>query len=67
MSSKLRFSATVLTILICGSFFANSFAQTQIQGQVLISELRLAGEAGVEDEFVEIYNNTNSDIVRQGH
>lgn len=62
MSSKLRFSATALTIFICGSCFANSFAQTQIQGQVLISELRLAGEAGVEDEFVEIYNNTDSDI-----
>jgi hypothetical protein len=66
MGSKLRLSATVLTVLICGSFFANSEAQTQIQpGQVLISELRLAGEAGVEDEFIEIYNNTNSDIFVQ--
>lgn len=66
MGSKLRWSAAVLTVLVCGSLFANSFAQTQIQpGQVLISELRLAGEAGVEDEFVEIYNNSNSDIFVQ--
>jgi hypothetical protein len=31
-------------------------------GQVIISELRLRGPAGVEDEFVELYNNTDSPI-----
>jgi hypothetical protein len=32
-------------------------------GQVIISELRLRGPAGVEDEFIELYNNTDSQIV----
>src|SRR5207237_5647341 len=31
-------------------------------GQVLISELRLRGAHGAHDEFVELYNNTDSDI-----
>ena len=66
MGSTLRLSAAVLTVLFCGSFFCNANAQTQIQpGQVLISELRLAGEAGAQDEYVEIYNNTSSDIFVQ--
>ena len=42
------------------------YAQVQIQpGQVLISEARLRGPAGAQDEFIEIYNNTNSNIVVQ--
>ena len=34
-------------------------------GQVVISELRLRGPAGEQDEFVEIYNNTDLPIVVQ--
>lgn len=34
-------------------------------GQILISEARLRGPAGAEDEFIEIYNNTNNAIVVQ--
>lgn len=34
-------------------------------GQVIISELRLRGPTGVEDEFVELYNNTDQSIVVQ--
>jgi hypothetical protein len=34
-------------------------------GQVIISELRLRGPAGAEDEFVELYNNTDSPITVQ--
>ncbi|HYH85282.1 MAG TPA: lamin tail domain-containing protein [Pyrinomonadaceae bacterium] len=34
-------------------------------GQVIISELRLRGQAGAEDEFVELYNNTDQDIFVQ--
>lgn len=34
-------------------------------GQVIISELRLRGPAGVQDEFIELYNNTDSPIVVQ--
>ncbi|HEX6185272.1 MAG TPA: hypothetical protein VFZ44_15410 [Pyrinomonadaceae bacterium] len=52
--------------------FHRSLAQTPtptptpIQaGQVIISELRLRGPAGAEDEFIELYNNTNAPIVVQ--
>ncbi|HZI18669.1 MAG TPA: lamin tail domain-containing protein [Pyrinomonadaceae bacterium] len=31
-------------------------------GQIIISELRLRGPNGANDEFVEIYNNSNSDV-----
>ncbi|MDX6484469.1 MAG: hypothetical protein QOE95_2240, partial [Gaiellaceae bacterium] len=31
-------------------------------GTVMISELRTSGPAGADDEFVELYNNTDSDI-----
>ena len=65
MGSKLGFFALVFTFL-CGSSSAIVFAQTQIQpGQVLISEVRLAGEGGSQDEYVEIYNNTSGDIIVQ--
>lgn len=36
-------------------------------GQVIITELRLRGPAGAEDEFVELYNNTDSDIIVQAN
>src|SRR5262249_19903127 len=32
-------------------------------GQVIISELRFRGPAGVNDEYVNFYNNTDSDIL----
>lgn len=67
MCSKLHSAAAAaLAVLFCGSFFFVVKAQTQIQpGQVLISEVRLAGEGGSQDEFVEIYNNTSNDIFVQ--
>jgi uncharacterized repeat protein (TIGR01451 family) len=34
-------------------------------GMVLISELRTSGPAGADDEFVELLNNTDSDIIVQ--
>ena len=58
----------VAAATVCGVIFGGrpTSAQTQIQaGQVLISELRLRGPAGAEDEFVELYNNTNQDITVQ--
>lgn len=54
--------------LACGLVFAGrpASAQTQVQaGQVIISELRLRGPAGATDEFVELYNNTDQDVVVQ--
>jgi hypothetical protein len=32
-------------------------------GDVLISELRFSGANGAQDEFIELYNNTDADIV----
>ncbi|HEY0172304.1 MAG TPA: lamin tail domain-containing protein [Pyrinomonadaceae bacterium] len=54
--------------VVCGFAFAGrpAAAQTQIQpGQVVISELRLRGPAGSNDEFVELYNNTDQSITVQ--
>ena len=35
-------------------------AQTAVNGTLLISEFRVRGPNGANDEFVEIYNNTNA-------
>ena len=66
MRPNLRlFAAAVITALACGTFISKVKAQVQIQpGQVVISEVRLAGNTA-EDEYVEIYNNTNNDIFVQ--
>ena len=63
-----RISITVISLLTCVLCLVQKtvYGQQPIQaGQVLISEARLRGPAGAEDEFVEIYNNTNSAIVVQ--
>lgn len=66
MRRILRVCAFVSTIFVCFSAVLEARAQTQIQaGQVIISELRFRGPAGFEDEFIELYNNTNSPIVVQ--
>lgn len=63
-----RICTLIAAATVCGVAFAGrpAAAQTQIQaGQVLISELRLRGPNGPTDEFVEIYNNTDQDIIVQ--
>ncbi len=63
-----RLFTVAAAALVCGVFLAGrpASAQTQIQaGQIIISELRLRGPAGATDEFVEVYNNTDQDIVVQ--
>lgn len=39
-----------------------SLTAQQAAGSILISEFRFRGPGGSEDEFVELYNNTDSDI-----
>ena len=57
---------SVLVIAILGSFSISTAQPPPIQaGQVIISELRLRGPNGTADEFIELYNNTNSAIVVQ--
>jgi hypothetical protein len=63
-----RVYTIVCAAIVCGIIFGGrpASAQTQIQaGQVIISELRLRGPVGAEDEFVELYNNTDQDILVQ--
>jgi hypothetical protein len=58
--------AAALLVIACGIVYTDSpaSAQTQVQaGQVIISELRYRGPNGSKDEYVEIYNNTDSPIV----
>lgn len=66
MRRILRLCAFVTTIFACLSIAGVVRAQVPVQaGQVIISELRFRGPAGFEDEFIELYNNTNSPITVQ--
>lgn len=66
MHQIVRLCAFAITICACFSVAGETRAQTQVQaGQVIISELRYRGPAGFEDEFIELYNNTNSPIIVQ--
>jgi hypothetical protein len=63
-----RLRLVVCAVLFCGAASAPFTASAQIQvqpGQVIISEFRLRGPAGAEDEFIELYNNTDGEIVVQ--
>src|SRR5689334_17665442 len=57
-------TASLLALLfalgLTGLLPAAASAQTATAGQILISEFRLRGPNGANDEFVELYNNTNS-------
>jgi hypothetical protein len=67
MRLALRLCVITLALLPCAVYFAGrqeTSAQTQ-PGNVIISELRYRGPNGTRDEFVEIYNNTNSPITVQ--
>ena len=63
-----RLCTAVVAAAVCGIIFSGRPASAQIQiqaGQVIISELRLRGPAGAEDEFIELYNNTDQPIIVQ--
>lgn len=68
MSFSVRTSLVAICMFACCLWLAHIdiYAQTPIQaGQVILSELRLRGPVGAEDEFVELYNNTDHDIFVQ--
>lgn len=68
MHISVRTSLAAIGMITCCLWLAHPTvnAQTQIQaGQVIISEARLRGPAGAEDEFIELYNNTDQDIFVQ--
>src|SRR3712207_6276748 len=59
---------SVVFVFAVSADFNRALAQTPTPspvqaGQVIISELRFRGPNGIRDEFVELYNNTDSPIV----
>ena len=62
MSGPVRVSGVVVCAAMAASMLAAAPAQAQTAtaGQLIISEFRLRGIGGDTDEFIEIYNNTNS-------
>jgi len=67
-NTRLRAAAAFFAACaVCLITHVSSFAQTPpvTAGQVVISELRYRGPNGIRDEFVELYNNTDSTITVQ--
>ena len=65
MLINLRSSAAfIVAFFVCALASPGTLAQTQTvaAGQVLISELRFRGPLGAQDEFIELYNNTDQAI-----
>ena len=61
-SRAARLPALVFALAPTGLLLpAAAAAQTAAPGQLVISEFRLRGPNGGNDEFVEIYNNTGAD------
>ncbi|HEY9403901.1 MAG TPA: Ig-like domain-containing protein [Pyrinomonadaceae bacterium] len=51
---------------ISGGTATGTIKPDNTPGTVLISELRTSGPGGLEDDFVELYNNTDADIAIGG-
>lgn len=49
-----------LCILVFTGIYFGGFAAVSVNAQLIISEFRLRGPSGANDEFVEIYNNSGS-------
>ncbi|HXQ69000.1 MAG TPA: choice-of-anchor Q domain-containing protein, partial [Pyrinomonadaceae bacterium] len=56
-------SAPVNLTIIHGTATGTILASTTLAGPILISELRTSGPAGAGDDFVEIYNNTDTEHI----
>ena len=59
-----RFRVPILGLFAVASSWlhaAPATAQTATAGQLVISEFRLRGSGGANDEFIEIYNNSGAD------
>jgi len=71
MRFTLRLSALTCLALACVGALLSASRSARAQtpavqaGQVIISELRYRGPNGIRDEFIELYNNTDSDIIVQ--
>ncbi|HEX7296952.1 MAG TPA: lamin tail domain-containing protein, partial [Pyrinomonadaceae bacterium] len=59
MRNPLR--ATILALIACASVFLFVRSGSTSNSPLIISEFRFRGPNGANDEFVEIYNNTDTD------
>jgi len=50
----------ILFLMVCSST-QGVYAQTATAGQIIISEFRVRGPSGANDEFIELYNNSGAD------
>ncbi|HEU4595350.1 MAG TPA: hypothetical protein VFS10_09425 [Pyrinomonadaceae bacterium] len=70
MRSNLSLRVVAAALVACAAYLitnVSSSAQvpTALPGQVIISELRFRGPEGLRDEYIELYNNTDSLICVQ--
>ena len=56
-------STPVNLTIVHGTATGTILASTTLAGPILISELRTSGPAGAGDDFVEIYNNTDTEHI----
>jgi len=61
MNAKLRLCARALAALLLAVAFS-AVARAQAPGSVLISEFRYQGPGGNNDEYIELYNNTDAAV-----
>src|ERR1700749_570502 len=59
MRHSLRFSSLPFYAALCAAFIFVSAAETS--AQLIISEFRVRGPNGANDEFIELYNNSGAD------
>jgi hypothetical protein len=56
-----RARASIVAQVAVLAFFALNLASAEAAGSLIISEFRLQGLGGVNDEFIEIYNDSGAD------
>ena len=58
MSSLGRLCCAAIAMLTLGTVFSDSYS---VSAQLIISEFRVRGPNGANDEFIELYNNSGAD------
>ncbi len=58
MGSLVRLCCAALAILTLGTVFSDTYSAS---AQLIISEFRVRGTNGANDEFIELYNNSGAD------
>jgi hypothetical protein len=59
-SLRIPIVASTTVLILLGMNVPSADAQTATAGQLIISEFRVRGPNGANDEFIEIYNNTGA-------